>query len=112
VKPGQFLGDLLLSLQLPPPDQGDTRKGKPSKDWKVRLGNVRKRPFTIVSITLDVAFVNARSEARSDAESFDVFVEIRPNKLLRPGWTISNLHVKTTLPDAQDVRIPVWIEVR
>ena len=66
----------------------------------------------VVSITSDGAFVNARSEVRSVAETFDVFVEIRPKKLLRPGRTISNLHVKTTLPDAQDVRIPVWIEVR
>jgi hypothetical protein len=54
----------------------------------------------------------ARSEARFDVESFEVFVEIRPNELLRPGRTISNLYVKTSLPDAQDVRISVSIEVR
>ena len=33
----------------------------------------------------------ARSEARFDVESFEVFVEIRPNELLRPGRTTSNL---------------------
>jgi hypothetical protein len=73
---------------------------------------VRNRPFNIESITSDLPFVHARSEARSGAGSFDVFVEIGPNELLRPGRTISNLHVKTSLPDAQDVRIPVWIEVK
>ena len=33
-------------------------------------------------------------------------VEMRPKELLRPGGRFSNLHVKTTLPDAQDVRFP------
>ena len=100
------------ALYLPPLDQADARKGMARKDWKVQLRNVRKRPFTIVSITSDLPFVGARSEPRSDTGSFDLFVEIRPNEMLRPGRTISSLHVKTSLPDAQDVRIPVWIEVR
>ena len=66
----------------------------------------------IVSVTSDVPFVHAWNQARSDGSSYEVFVEIRPNDVLRPGRTITNLHVKTSLPDAQDVKVPVWVEVR
>ena len=100
------------TLFLPPLGQEEARKGKSEKSWKVVVRNLRNRPFTIVSVTSDVPFVHAWNQARSDGSSYEVFVEIRPNDVLRPGRTITNLHVKTSLPDGQDVKVPVWVEVR
>ena len=100
------------ALYLPPLDQDEARKGTGKKNWTVALKNVRNRPFAIVAVTSDLPFIRAWSEARPDATSQEILVAVDRNDFLKPGKTISKVHVKTSLPDAQDVQIPVWVEVR
>jgi Protein of unknown function (DUF1573) len=100
------------ALYLPPLDQQEARKGTGKTNWKVALKNVRNRPFVIVGVSSDLPFIHAWSEARPAATSQEVLVAIGQNDFLKPGKTISKVHVKTSLPDAQNVEIPVWVEVR
>jgi Protein of unknown function (DUF1573) len=100
------------TLYLPPLDQDEAHKGTGKKNWKVALKNVRNRPFAIVAVTSDLPFIRAWSQARQEATSQEILVAVDQNDFLKPGKTISKVHVKTSLPDAQDVQIPVWVEVR
>ncbi len=99
-------------LFLPSVSQQEARKGKSHKDWKVVVRDVNGRAFNIVAITASVPFVHVWYQARPDGKSYDVLVELKPTDQLLPGQTVSYLHVKTNLPEAQDIQIPVWIEVQ
>jgi hypothetical protein len=100
------------TLFLPALGEEEARKGAKKPGWKVLVKNVRGRKFSIVTLRSDLPFVRASQKARADGKSYDVFVEVLPNQLLRPGRTIGSLHIKTDLPDAQDVKVPIWVEVR
>jgi hypothetical protein len=88
------------------------RKGLAKDRWKVVVKNLRGRSFAIEEVRSDAAFVRPRVRMLPDGKSYDVHVEILPNEVLRPGKAVVTLHVKTNLPDAQDVKVPVWVEVR
>jgi hypothetical protein len=100
------------TLFLPALGEEEARKGAKKPSWKVLVKNLRGRKFSIVAMRSDLPFVRASQKARADGTSYDVFIEVRPNQLLRPGRTIGSLHIKTDLPDAQDVKVPIWVEVR
>jgi len=100
------------TLFLPTVGQAEARKGLKKESWKVVVRNMRGRSFAIVALTSDLPFVRVWNRIRPDGKSYDVFVELQPNEVLLPGRTVGSLHVRTDLPDAQDVKVPVWVEVR
>ena len=76
------------------------------------LKNLRGRSFAVEEVRSDASFLGTRVRMLPDGKSYDLFVELLPNEVLRPGRSVVTLHVKTNLPDAQDVKVPVWVEVR
>lgn len=100
------------ALYLPALDRNDARNGVARSDWKVTIKHVHNRAFEVVSVKPDLPVLQVRYEARADGASHEIFVQILPNDVLRPGRTVVKLHVKTSLPEAQDLQIPVWVEVR
>lgn len=96
------------TLFVPALDQDQARKG--GKTAKVRIKHVRGRPFEVVRIRSDLPFVRATFR-RLDAQSHEVSIELQPNEVLRPGRTVGSLHVTTNLPDGQDLKVPVWLDV-
>ena len=92
--------------------QDEARKGLAKDRWKVLVKSLRGRSFAVEEVRSDASFVRARARMLPDGKSYDLFVELLPNEVLRPGRSVVTLHVKTNLPDAQDVKVPVWVEVR
>jgi uncharacterized protein DUF1573 len=100
------------TLYLQTLTQDEARKGVAKDRWKVVVKNLRGTSFAVEEIKSDASFVRTRVRMLPDGKSYDLFVELLPNEVLRPGRSVVTLHVKTNLPDAQDVKVPVWVEVR
>jgi hypothetical protein len=92
--------------------QDEARRGLAKDRWKVVVKNLRGRSFALEDVKSDASFVRTRVHMLPDGKSYDLFVELLPNDVLRPGRSVVTLHLKTNLPDAQDVKVPVWVEVR
>jgi hypothetical protein len=100
------------TLFLQPLSQDEARRGLAKDRWKVLVKNLSGRSFAVEEVKSDASFVRARVRILPDGKSYDLFVELLPNEVLRPGRSVVTLHVKTNLADAQDVKVPVWVEVR
>ena len=100
------------SLFLTNVSAAEAHKGLAKDRWKVVVKNLRGRSFAIEEVRSDASFVRPRARMLPDGRSYEVLVEILPNEVLRPGRSVVTLHLKTNLPDAQDVKVPVWVEVR
>jgi len=92
--------------------EDEARKGLAKDRWKVVVKNLRGRSFAVEDVKSDASFVRTRVRMLPDGKSYDLFVELLPNQVLRKGRSVVTLHVKTDLPDAQDVKVPVWLEIR
>jgi hypothetical protein len=91
--------------------ENEARKGAAKDRWKVVVKNLRGRSFAVEEVRSDASFLRGRARMLPDGKSYDLSVELLPNQVLRPGRSVVMLHVKTSLPDAQDVKVPVWVEV-
>jgi hypothetical protein len=98
------------AVYLPALKQADARKGASSAHWNFVIKSIRGQTFKIVSVTSEAAFLEAHEYSISEATSHTLFVVLKSNELAK-GRTIAKLHVKTSLPDAQDLLVPVWVEV-
>jgi len=100
------------TLFLPSLTEAEARKGLKKDGWKVAVRDVRGRRFDVLGVDSDLPFVHAWSQPRAGGNAHDLFVEIRPNETLRPGRTVGSLRVRTSLGDAKELRVPLWLDVR
>ena len=101
-------GTLFLSRMTPE----EAMKGMKKDAWKVVLKNVHHEPFSVVEVTSLAPYLGATYRPLKEKHSYEVLVEVKPNTILKQGRYFSDLLVKTNLPDAQSLKVPVCVEVR
>jgi Protein of unknown function (DUF1573) len=101
-------GTLFLSRMTPE----EAMKGMKNDAWKVVLKNVHQQAFSVLEVTTLAPFLGATYRPLKDKKSYEVLVEVKPNTILKQGKYFADLTVKTNLPDAQNLKVPVSFEVR
>ncbi len=101
-------GTLFLSRMSPE----EAMKGMKKDSWKVTLKSVHRQEFSVVDVTSEAPYLGATYRPLDDKKSYELLVEVKPNTVLKQGKYFADLVVKTTLPDAQSVKVPVFVEVR
>jgi hypothetical protein len=101
-------GTLYLSRMTPE----QAMKGMKKDDWKVVLKNVHHESFSVLEVKSLAPFLGATYRPLKDKKSYEVLVEVKPNTILKQGKYFADLLVKTNLPDAQNLKVPVSFEVR
>jgi hypothetical protein len=99
------------TLFLPNMSPEEAMKGMKKEAWKVVLKNLRNQPFSVVEVTPEAPFLGATYRPLNK-NSYELSVEVKPNTILKQGKYFSGLLVKTDLPDAQSLRVPVFVEIR
>jgi hypothetical protein len=91
------------------PDQVKSGVGK--RSWKITLKNSRGRSFDVLEIKPEADFLKTTLSSTPDRKSHEIVVSIKPNTLLKEGMTPIKLHVRTNLPDGEDIVVPVVVTV-
>jgi hypothetical protein len=101
-------GTLFLSRMTPE----EAMKGMKRDAWKVKLKNVHQQAVSVLEVTSEAPYLAATYRPLEDGKSYELLVEVKPNTVLKQGKYFADLVVKTNLPDAQSLKVPVFVEVR
>jgi hypothetical protein len=101
-------GTLFLSRMSPE----EAMKGVKNDKWKVTLKSIHSQEFSVLDVSSDVPYLAATYRPLDNNKSYELLVEVKPNTVLKQGKYFADLVVKTNLPDAQKLKVPVYVEVR
>lgn len=99
---------LFLSRMTPE----EAMKGMKKDTWKVVLKSLHREEFSVVDVTSEASYLAATYRPLDGKKSYELLVEVKPNTVLKQGRYAADLVVKTNLPDAQNLKVPVFVEVR